>query len=78
MFCSTFFSRRRCSPLSFRPTLRPNERNVAGAIDKFTNAGGTVSIGFNPLYNLSAVQLGNAVTQLSGEASTALITLPSR
>jgi uncharacterized protein with beta-barrel porin domain len=49
-----------------------NVVNVAGAIDNFTNNGGTLPAGFQNLnlYNLSGTQLQTALTQLDGEAST--------
>jgi uncharacterized protein with beta-barrel porin domain len=53
------------------PTGAPtNVVNVAGAIDNFTNNGGTVPTNFQNLYNLSGTQLQSALTQLDGEAST--------
>src|SRR5579859_7163490 len=53
------------------PTGAPrNAVNVAGAIDIFLGAGGTLAGGFSPLNNLSGQQLANALVQLDGEAST--------
>jgi hypothetical protein len=47
-----------------------NPLNVANAIDNFTLAGGTLPAGFSVLSALTPQQLGSALTQLSGEAST--------
>jgi outer membrane autotransporter protein len=49
-----------------------NNLNVASAIDKFVNNGGTPSQGFLGLYGLSSQQLAGALTQASGEASTGM------
>jgi uncharacterized protein with beta-barrel porin domain len=47
-----------------------NQRAVANAIDTFTANGGTLPLGFLNLFNLSPSNLGNALTQLSGEVGT--------
>lgn len=47
-----------------------NAVNVAGAIDNFSNNGGTLPQNFANLSNLSGVQLVNALLQLDGETST--------
>jgi uncharacterized protein with beta-barrel porin domain len=48
-----------------------NQRNVAGAVDTFTNNGGTLPSGFQNLSNLSPQQLQGALDQLSGETNAA-------
>ena len=47
-----------------------NQKNVAAGIDNAVLAGVNPPPGFNALFNLSGVQLGNALTQASGEAAT--------
>lgn len=47
-----------------------NQRNVASAIDAFTNGGGTLSPGFLALFDLKPDQLAAALTQRSGETAT--------
>lgn len=47
-----------------------NPTNVANAIDKFVDGGGTVGSGFNGLYFLSGQQLVSALSQLTGENNT--------
>ncbi|HTV30110.1 MAG TPA: autotransporter outer membrane beta-barrel domain-containing protein [Xanthobacteraceae bacterium] len=47
-----------------------NVINAAGAVDSFTNNGGTLPTNFQNLFNLSPSQLQAALTQLDGEAST--------
>jgi len=50
--------------------LNRNQQNVANAINNFFNAGGTLPAGFAPLFGLTGANLGNALSQLSGEAPT--------
>jgi hypothetical protein len=50
--------------------LNRNSRNVAGALNNFFNAGGTLPGGFGSLFGLSEANLGNALSQPSGEAPT--------
>ena len=57
-------------PSQLPPGAPTNVVNVAGAIDNFANAGGTLPTSFSNLFNLSGTQLQNALTQLDGEAST--------
>jgi hypothetical protein len=60
--------------LLLTPLLPPNApinpTNVAGAIDGFINAGGTLPAGFQNLFNLTPQQLTSALTQASGETAT--------
>lgn len=49
-----------------------NPANVAAAIDKFLNSGGTPSGGFQALTGLAPAQLPGALSQLSGENGTAV------
>ena len=51
------------------PDAPVNITNTAAAIDHFTG-GGNLPAGFQNLYNLSPVQLENALAQLSGEVAT--------
>ena len=50
--------------------LSINQRNVATALDNFFNNGGTLPPGFLPIFGLTGSNLGNALSQLSGEAAT--------
>jgi outer membrane autotransporter protein len=50
--------------------LSINQRNVATALDNFFNNGGTLPPGFVSIFGLTGSNLGNALTQLSGEAAT--------
>jgi uncharacterized protein with beta-barrel porin domain len=50
--------------------LNRNQQNVAGAINNFFNTGGSLPAGFLSLFGLSGSNLGNALSQLSGEAPT--------
>src|SRR6516165_9757556 len=50
--------------------LSQNQQNVANALNNFFNAGGALPANFVPLFNLTGTNLGNALTQLSGEAAT--------
>lgn len=53
---------------SLLPANAPtNLTNVAGAIDAFTSAGGTLPGSFNALYSLTGSALTNALAQISGE-----------
>jgi len=52
------------------PGASTNVVNVAGAIDNFTNNGGTPPTSLSNLFNLSGTQLQTALMQLDGEAST--------
>ena len=47
-----------------------NQCNVAGAINAFFNNGGALPPAFANLFGLTGVNLGNALTLLSGEAAT--------
>ncbi|MGA8495333.1 MAG: autotransporter outer membrane beta-barrel domain-containing protein, partial [Xanthobacteraceae bacterium] len=49
--------------------LNINQQNVADALNNFFNAGGALPAGFLPVFNLTGVNLQNALTQLSGEAN---------
>lgn len=56
---------------SLLPNTAPgNVFNVATALDRFVAAGGTLTPGFQSLFNFTPAQLVNAMTQLSGEVST--------
>ena len=50
--------------------LSINQRNVATALDNFFNNGGTLPPGFVSIFGLTGSNLGNALSQLSGEAAT--------
>jgi autotransporter-associated beta strand protein len=50
--------------------LTQNQANVAAAINKFFNNGGTLPPGFLQLFNLTGSDLANALTLLSGEVAT--------
>ncbi|NVO12608.1 MAG: autotransporter domain-containing protein [Rhodoplanes sp.] len=50
--------------------LAGNSQNVAGAINSYFNGGGALPPGFLPLFGLSGASLSNALSQLSGEATT--------
>jgi uncharacterized protein with beta-barrel porin domain len=50
--------------------LNRNQQNAAGAINNFFNAGGALPAGFASLFSLTGTHLGNALSQLSGEAPT--------
>jgi uncharacterized protein with beta-barrel porin domain len=50
--------------------LNVNQQNVSNTINAFFNNGGALPAGFFPLFGLSGANLGNALTQLSGEAAT--------
>ena len=50
--------------------LSINQRNVATALDNFFNNGGTLPPSFLPIFGLTGSNLGNALSQLSGEAAT--------
>jgi autotransporter-associated beta strand protein/T5SS/PEP-CTERM-associated repeat protein len=50
--------------------LSINQRNVATALDNFFNNGGALPPNFLPIFGLTGSNLGNALSQLSGEAAT--------
>jgi outer membrane autotransporter protein len=50
--------------------LSQNQQNIANALNNFFNSGGTLPANFLSLFNLSGANLGNALSQLSGEAAT--------
>jgi autotransporter-associated beta strand protein/T5SS/PEP-CTERM-associated repeat protein len=50
--------------------LSANQRNVATALDNFFNSGGTLPPGFVSVFGLTGSNLGNALSQLSGEPAT--------
>jgi autotransporter-associated beta strand protein/T5SS/PEP-CTERM-associated repeat protein len=50
--------------------LSINQRNVATALDNFFNGGGALPPGFVSVFGLTGSHLGNALSQLSGEAAT--------
>src|SRR5258708_9195233 len=51
-------------------TLSQNQQNVATALNTFFNNGGTLPANFFGVFGLTGGNLGNALTQLSGEAAT--------
>lgn len=85
-FIATFMTATPTSPSSpspppitlFIPLFTPllpfgapvNPTNVAGALDKFTNAGGTLPVGFLNLLLLTPTAMVNGLSQLSGENNT--------
>ena len=54
------------------PSASSNQVSVANAIDTFVGNGGVLPLGFLNLFNLSSADLGNALTQLSGESGTGI------
>ena len=50
--------------------LNQNQQNVAGAINNFFNNGGALPPNFANIFGLTGGALGNALTQLDGEAAT--------
>ena len=52
------------------PSASTNQQSVAHAIDTFVSNGGTLPLAFLNLYNLSPAELGNTLTQLSGESGS--------
>ena len=50
--------------------LNQNQQAVANALNTFVNNGGTLPATFANLLNLSGSALGNALSQLNGEAAT--------
>ena len=50
--------------------LSGNQQNVASAINSFFNNGGTLPASLFPVFGLTGTSLGNALTQLDGEAAT--------
>ena len=51
-------------------SLSHNQQSAANAINSFFNNGGTLPAGFANLFGLTGGALGNALTQVSGEAAT--------
>ena len=49
--------------------LNVNQQNVATAIDNFFNSGGTLPPNFAPVFGLTGGNLGNALSQISGEVA---------
>ncbi|MDP3076158.1 ice-binding family protein [Bradyrhizobium sp.] len=54
------------------PSATANQRSVANAIDTFVGNGGVLPLPFLNLFNLSSADLGNSLTQLSGESGTGI------
>jgi uncharacterized protein with beta-barrel porin domain len=54
------------------PSASTNQQSVAHAIDTFVSNGGTLPLAFLNLYNLSPAELGNTLTQLSGESGSGI------
>ena len=52
------------------PSATANQRSIANAIDSFVGNSGLLPLAFLNLFNLSPADLGNALTQLSGESGT--------
>jgi uncharacterized protein with beta-barrel porin domain len=52
------------------PSASTNQRSVANAIDTFVGNGGALPLGFVNIFNLSPANLGNTLTQLSGESGS--------
>jgi uncharacterized protein with beta-barrel porin domain len=50
--------------------LNINQQNVATTINNFFNNGGTLPANFFPIFGLTGGNLGNALSQLSGEPAT--------
>jgi autotransporter-associated beta strand protein len=50
--------------------LNQNQQNVASGINNFFNSGGSLPPAFQALFGLSSSNLGNALTQASGEIGT--------
>ncbi len=50
--------------------LNGNQQNVANAISNVFNSTGALPPAFAGLFNLTGSNLGNALSQLSGEAAT--------
>src|SRR5258708_3475739 len=50
--------------------LNQNQQNVASGINNFFNSGGSLPPAFQALFGLSGGNLGNALTQASGEIGT--------
>ena len=49
--------------------LNANQQNVATAINNFFNSGGTLTPNFAPVFGLTGGNLGNALSQISGEVA---------
>jgi uncharacterized protein with beta-barrel porin domain len=54
------------------PSASTNQQSVAHAVDTFVSNGGTLPLAFLNLYNLSPAELGNTLTQLSGESGSGI------
>jgi hypothetical protein len=50
--------------------LSGNQHNVANALNNVFNTGGTLPPGFSTVFGLTGSNLGNALSSLSGEATT--------
>src|SRR5215471_12757025 len=50
--------------------LSQNQQNAAGALNNFFNNGGTLPGGFVSIFRLTGSNLGNMLSQVSGEAAT--------
>jgi len=50
--------------------LNQNQQNVANALNNFFNNGGALPPGFVTIFGLTGANLGNALSQLSGEPAT--------
>jgi uncharacterized protein with beta-barrel porin domain len=51
-------------------TLEANQQNVATTLNNVFNAGGTLTGGFGPVFNLTGSSLSGGLSQLSGEVAT--------
>ena len=59
--------------ISLLPTSADNsQRAVANALDTYVGSGGTLTLDFLNLYNLSPTELASAFSQLQGEAGTGI------
>jgi autotransporter-associated beta strand protein len=56
--------------ISLQGGLSGNQRNVANSLNTFFNSGGALPSAFVNVFGLTGGNLGNALTQLSGEAAT--------
>ena len=50
--------------------LNQNQQNVAAALNNFFNSGGALPPNFVNIFGLTGVNLGNALSQLSGESDS--------
>ena len=57
--------------------LNTNQQNVAKVINNYFNNSGTLPTDFFPVFGLTGAGLGNALSQLSGEAATGAERAPS-